>query len=1216
MEVARFVATFVVAALFPLAAPASAQYPKVRVYSESNGLPSAQVRSLAADRSGCVWALTRNGLTFFDGQFMTPVAPPKGLTSYELGSLTQDDRGRIWLAANHLPPRVALYYERQWQVLPRPQPRGGGFGQVTDLLVDAPETGDEAVDSFVAVATLQGGLWIWWSGGWSQWTEEDGLPSSRVLSLAGSSKELFIGTAEGLAVLRGSTIHRVGNQRGKLSRDPILALARPLDGPAGENLWVLAPSWLGLLHRATETLTPVADGFQLDIVPPMGRASGLGIVVDDGPEGLYFGGPVSSFFKDPHSGRVQVLGTLAGLPAEGISAGLRDRSGGVWLASIRGLGHIASRRFLVLDRRSGLPEPEVTALLETAGGDLIIGQNQSLSRFDGKAVTPLPLGPTELDSLPLTRIMELAEDREGNVYIAAQDRGLGRLSPRGRLTWFGPRHGLGPEVFSVAVDGGTTWAACGDGGLFRSSGGSSFVREDFGESSPSFARRVFLGAGGEVFLASTEGLWVRRGGSWFLAVSERGGELDNVYAALPRSSGDILVGTASGIARLEEGALIALPLHGDLTQRPIFTMLEDRAGNLWLGTDRGIIRWDGSDLLQLTASHGLPGRDVNRGAFLEDRQGRIWIGTDSGASVYDPARDLGKDVPPAAEVSLVEASGETLPGIQGVRLPHHQNHLFFHVRGIDLQAEERLLGQYRLEGFDRTWTEPMPIPRAPIRYTNLPPGEYSFRFRVGRRNGEWSRNVIAGPYLIRSPVWQRRWFQLLALASLALLGWWVFHSYASRHRAALHDALTGLPNRTFFVERLQTAVNRGLKDGASGYALLFLDVDRFKNVNDSLGHLAGDQLLEQIADRLRDCLQPQDLVARLGGDEFTILLEGVRTPKQAGAIAERLQRAFEAPFRLLNHEVFAGASIGIALGPGDYVDTTDILRDADIAMYRAKDRGRGCYEFFNPSMHATAVALLRLETELRRAIERTELVLLYQPILSLDTGHVASCEALLRWRHPRRGLLLPEDFLEVAEETGLILPIGEWVIQTACEQLSRWRQQGTVPRRGFRTSINLAPRQLARPDLADRIADILSNESISPEDIILEVTESTLIAQQDSAEWILERCRRLGIGLSLDDFGTGLSSLSKLQLLPVQEIKLDRSFIIQLESNSASREIVRTVVSLGTSLNMRVIAEGVETQGQAQLLRQLGCRWAQGFLFASPVPGERFDPSPVTLQLT
>ncbi|MCB1032893.1 MAG: diguanylate cyclase, partial [Acidobacteria bacterium] len=355
--------------------------------------------------------------------------------------------------------------------------------------------------------------------------------------------------------------------------------------------------------------------------------------------------------------------------------------------------------------------------------------------------------------------------------------------------------------------------------------------------------------------------------------------------------------------------------------------------------------------------------------------------------------------PPRAEILRVDASGEALAGLGDVRLPYHRNHLFFHVRGIDLCAEERLLCQYRLEGFDSTWTEPSPLPRAPLRYTNLPPGEYRFHFRVGRRNGEWSPSVTAGPFRIRSPFWQRPWVQILGLVSLLFLGWWIFHTYAARHKAAMHDPLTGLPNRALFVQRLTAAVNRGLRDEASSYALLFLDVDRFKNVNDSLGHLAGDQLLEQIADRLRDCLQPQDVVARLGGDEFTILLEGVRTPKQAGAIAERLQRAFEAPFSLLNHEVFAGASIGIALGPGEYVATEEILRDADIAMYRAKERGRGCYEFFNPSMHASAVALLRLETELRRAIERSELILLFQPILSLDTGRVASCEALLRWQH-------------------------------------------------------------------------------------------------------------------------------------------------------------------------------------------------------------------------
>ncbi len=421
--------------------------------------------------------------------------------------------------------------------------------------------------------------------------------------------------------------------------------------------------------------------------------------------------------------------------------------------------------------------------------------------------------------------------------------------------------------------------------------------------------------------------------------------------------------------------------------------------------------------------------------------------------------------------------------------------------------------------------------------------------------------------------------------------------------AALHDELTGLPNRALFTDRLDNAVKRFRRRPENHFGVIFLDLDRFKVINDSLGHLAGDKLLCSIARRLESCLRIGDTVARLGGDEFAILLEDIADFSEVDKVAERVDQVLEKPFSVHGHEFYTGASLGIALSSTGYERPEDLLRDADTAMYRAKSEGRARRVVFDPTMHQRAVARLHLENDLRRAVERQEFEVYYQPLVELAGGRLSGFEALVRWRHPEKGVLLPAKFLPVARETGLSVRIGWWVLGEACRRLAAWRQR--FSRAGeLAVSVNLDAQQLSSPELLERVESELAASGLTPRCLQLEITEAMIIENPERTRAVLSKLRRRGIRLYIDDFGTGYSSLSQLHRFPVDTLKIDRSFIGRMGAGGGDSEVVRTIALLAHNLKLSVMAEGVETRQQLKRLQELGCEYAQGFLFARPLaPG-------------
>ncbi|MDB4963067.1 MAG: diguanylate cyclase protein [Myxococcales bacterium] len=414
---------------------------------------------------------------------------------------------------------------------------------------------------------------------------------------------------------------------------------------------------------------------------------------------------------------------------------------------------------------------------------------------------------------------------------------------------------------------------------------------------------------------------------------------------------------------------------------------------------------------------------------------------------------------------------------------------------------------------------------------------------------------------------------------------------------AHHDNLTGLANRALLLEHLSRAFARSRRRARPSFAVMLLDLDRFKVVNDSLGHLAGDRLLTDAAHRLQSCLREVDTAARLGGDEFAVLVDGIDDLKDVTRLADRIQKRLTAAFDVDGKEVFTSASIGIAMMDPRYERPEELLRDADAAMYRAKDAGRARSQVFDQEMHTSVMEQLHVEADLSRALDREELYLVYQPIFALHDRQIVGFEALLRWRHPERGVVMPADFIPTAEETGLIRPIGRWVLGEACRQLAAWNCRLTM-------NVNVSAQQLAHSELATDIANILGTTRIDPARLKLEITEGTMMARVETADQILSKLHAQGIGLCIDDFGTGYSCLSYLHELPVTTLKVDRSFVQRIGVSNERPEIVRSIVSLAHNLGMDVTAEGVETAEQLERLRQLECEHVQGFYFAHPLSAQ------------
>jgi diguanylate cyclase (GGDEF)-like protein/PAS domain S-box-containing protein len=522
-----------------------------------------------------------------------------------------------------------------------------------------------------------------------------------------------------------------------------------------------------------------------------------------------------------------------------------------------------------------------------------------------------------------------------------------------------------------------------------------------------------------------------------------------------------------------------------------------------------------------------------------------------------------------------------------------------------LGYDEPEIGDALGEWLDRVHADDLPRLRADIdAHLRRENENLSSEFRIRHRDGQY-RWVLCRGIAVRDPERDT----LRAAGSLTNISDRKLAEEQLRFEAT-HDSLTGLANRTLLADRLTQSLARNNRDATRRFALLYIDLDEFKVINDSLGHQVGDKLLIEVARRLSTCARkvdtiariPGDHVARIGGDEFVMLLEDLILPEDALRVAERIHGALAEPFNLGGHELVARGSIGIATSDAGYSRPEDVLRDADTALYQAKQEGKSCTSIFDPQMHHRAMRRWSTETELRRAIERDEFELHYQPIVD-GRGRLAALEALVRWRHPVRGQVMPNAFISIAEETGLIVPLGKLVLAKACRQL-RWWQRDIPALKNMAVGVNVSHRQFVSPAVVDDVALILDETGLGPQSLRLEVTETA--AMQNAAQTIetMARLRAMGVLIYMDDFGTGYSSLSQLQRMPLDALKIDREFVKEMSSDATSRSIVDSIIALAHTMSLRVIAEGVETAEQAARLSATGCDYLQGYHFGRPMPAE------------
>ena len=1197
-----------------------AQRLNIRSYAPEDGLAGAPVWRIYQDPRGVMWFATEGGVSSYDGVNFGNLTVENGLPSAYTELVTRARDGNLWIGTR---TGLVRYDGRSLKMLT------AAHGRWADRL------------------DQHGNIWYGDSGaiyvfdGTTVKVYSEGLAGEEVYSVTPIGNSIFIGRRETGAVellVDGTKLLGVNRYRPAdgLAHPTVRAIVRDRDGRTyfgtrgggitrfdGKSFTTFdtrhgLPSndiYAMLITRRGELVVGTLDnGLAICDLPDFRRCRTINI-----ENGLH-ARSVFTIFEDRESnlwiGLVNGVSKLMslhaesyteqqGLPSDHVYGVFAEPNDEVWVGTLGGLGHRgADGRWTVYGARDGLPSLEVRDIVRDRSGRLWIGTARGLCTTQDPSRGFKCF--TRADGLVGDYVTDLHLSRTGEILIGASGGGYTRILPvRDAMIVKGGRQ-FGIGINAIAEDRA--------GGVWIATSGAGVIRMD-ANGMRQFRKADGLGGDEALTLYADD-----RGGVW---VGLHGGGLSHLA---PGAARFITFGSARGLRATTVSAIAT-----------------DHHGRLWLGTNRGIHKIDPRAAMSpdirlvieaLDERDGLIGRDVpGHNALAVDATGKLWAGFLRGLTHYDPALREPNRVAPTAAIVRVVINGRPVDHSAPLRLDHRRNNLRFEFRGLSFRDERDVRYRYELEGFDPDWS---PVTDQPHKeYTNLDPGRYEFRVLAANGDGVWSQAAATVRFAIRPPFWNTWWFRIAALTLLIALIW-LAHRLRVRHveqhnreleltvaartdeirqhaleledrvqkrtaelaHQALHDVLTGLPNRNLLMDRLEQAIARGRRH-TEMFALLFLDLDRFKVVNDSLGHFTGDQLLIGTARRLEASIRPGDTVSRLGGDEFVIFLDQIGGSEDALTIVRRIQERLSEPFHVAGHELYVTASIGVTTSSTADERAEAILRDADIAMYRAKMQGRARYEIFDEWMRSDARALMELETDLRRAVERNEFSVLYQPVIALDRGKLWGFEALVRWEHPSRGRISPADFLPLADETGLIVAIDRIVLDETCRQLRRWRD--AFPSHAHHVSVNLSSRQFHRDDLVESVVDCVENAGIDAPALGLEITEGTIMENAGRATEVLAELRRRGVQWSIDDFGTGYSSLSYLHRFPVDVLKIDQSFVRRIGPRGENTEIIRTIMSLARSLGMRVVAEGVETPEQLAHLVARGCDFGQGYYFAHPL---------------
>jgi diguanylate cyclase (GGDEF)-like protein len=1184
------------------AAAACAQEYSFRAFGEAEGLTNLAVRQIYQDRMGFLWVSTENGIFRYDGDRFEAFGPAQGIPPTSGAGFGEAPDGSLLaggafglyqLRGNRFEKLTVPLKTINWAQGIQSDGKGHTFlGTDSGLMELSSEPGPAGfgVHTFPQAQATSG-------------------PEAHGILVDGD--DLWYGCGHELCRMDRNGTQVLGRESGLPGSD-LMGIRKDGDG----NLWVRARNAGVFVLPAGQTK------FRRPDAPIPVSVTGVPGIDADGR--ILLPSPAGLLIRNKQGW--QKIDQSFGLRGA-VYAAFEDRQHSLWIG-LAGRGLVQWRGYQEWESystASGLASDIVYEIQPQADGRLWVGTEGGLLRGERRQSGISWKRVAGLDGFPVHSVRVAAN---GDLWVGTEAHGAARFEVKsGTAEWFGEAQGLaGRSAYTLRFDRHQRLWAATELGLFVAT--APYRR--FSRVTRLPATRIWAvaeGSDGTVWAGGEGGLFSYANGHWKNFTRANGLSNQEVLALGAGKNGTIWIGYrfGGGIDRvhLKAGSLAV----EEAVQRPgsdglVYFLEFDAAGRLWAGTERGVDMWDGSRWSHYDTSDGLAWNDCNLNAFAEDADGTVWIGTSGGLSRFKPRPRRSPEVPlKVAFTKLVmgrtDVSGQSNPS-SGIR----SNSLIARYSALNVDGETGVLFRYQLVGSNATWTE---TTQRELQFAELAPGAYRLEVEAQDGDGVWSGNKAEFAFRILTPWYWSWWFlSICGLTPVLLVGGVMRLRMLSAQRRerelqrlkvahdeirnlAFFDPLTGLPNRRLLLDRLRQTL-AGNTRNSHKRALLFVDLDDFKTLNDTLGHHVGDLLLQEVARRITARIRETDTVARLGGDEFVVLLQDLsETAEDAAAhaksIAEKILAAVDQPYLLAGRECRSSSSIGITVfgDPGD--STNEVLQQADIAMYQAKAAGRNTLRFFAPALQAAVNARAAMEGDLRQALKTNQFLLYYQP--QLDRGTVIGAEALIRWQHPKRGLMTPCEFIALAEETGLILPLGEWVLEAACKQIVAWA--GRKETAHVRVAVNISARQLLNPLFAESVLATLDRTGANPHNLELELTESMFVNNVEDVVAKMTELKSHGLRFSLDDFGTGYSSLAYLRRLPLDQLKIDQEFVRDILVDASSGAIAQSIISLSRAMGLSAIAEGVETEGQRDYLARIGCHAFQGFLFSGPVPLEEFE---------
>lgn len=1218
--------------------------------------------TITEDGDGFIWVGMQVGLARWDGHHFRVFQPngedPSALPDSYINVLHTDLQGRLWIGTNSA--GLARYDSDGDRFITY----ATGANGLSDLTVNA--IVDDGAGG-LWVGTRSGLDHLDPASGQVQQLRHDpndptSLPANRVVALRRDRADtLWVGTVAGLARRDRETNGFVSVPLPVRPGQPpyVLSLFEDSEG----RMWVgTRGQGVYVVDRASGAVTAVAADPRMSLGQENIRAFS-----EVRPGVIWIGTDSHGIVEVDASTATQVRNivhdsTLPTSLGEGaIYVVYRDRSGLAWVGTDRSLSRhdaqtAVSTVFGATSRTDSLTDPDVNAVLEMPDGHVWLGSGKGIDVVDpdGVRVASLLPDPEQPErALPRAYVTALIPIG-GDVYVATR-KGVYRAdrAARGVVRLSVPHRPDADDIATLLLDDGVLWVAGKLGVHALDISGGNDERIEFARTAQLNDQRVNAlgrGPGGSLWVGTENGLdridFAKRTVEHVLSE----GSLGLITSILTDRSGRLWVGSfGAGISVMQvndRGTTLIqrIGVANGLRNTNVNQLLEDASGRIWASTDDGLAAVDPVTFKakMLDNADGVTIRTYWGGSGSTTAAGELLFGGLGGLTVVRPDQVTAWSYRPPIVVTGARVGGKhvtanrfnSLAAADPLIVMPEANSLAVEFAALDYSAPERTRYAYRLEGYDKDWVEADTNQRVAA-YTNLSPGTYALKLRGSNRNGEWTENPLSVPVRVLPAWFQTVSFRIvLVLAGLALLVGLIHVRTAYLHhrqraleqqvaertaslkqrteelqesqrqleQIAYFDVLTRLPNRRRFRDELSALIARSKKANSS-FALALIDLDRFKQINDTLGHEAGDLLLQQAAKRFKACVGEGDMVARLGGDEFVLLLPHENAAERATAVARGILAAAAEPFVLVGQEFRVSGSIGICTYPADGQDEQTLMKRADIAMYQAKAEGKNTFQFYSEETNSSSVERLRMESDLRHALEYGEFQLHYQARRDIQSGQMSGVEALLCWQHPELGMIPAAKFMPVAEETGLSVPIGKWALRTACLQNVAWRRQGLPC---LSIAVSLTARQFCDERLVEDIAATLEEAGMAARLLELEIAESLMIRDVERSVRILTALKSIGIRIAIDNFGAGYSSLTTLQRFPLDMIKIDRAFISDITSFDSTSTLTDAVIAMGRSLSLTVVAQGVETRDQAEFLRQHACDELQGFYFNKPLPAEQF----------